>query len=169
MKIVGVDLGIKKVALGFVTDGKVMGTEAYDSNSSLRTRQLMDISDYVYNEVRYCEPDYVFIESTIIGNNRKYSIKLAETMGAVLSGLGQLQTEQDFDVLTVNNKTWKKAVIGNGNALKSAVRGYLDGIAPYADLCGGDQDRYDAAVVGLYGWGLTNSVDQLRSVSGSER
>ena len=121
MKVVGVDLGIKKIALSYVQDGKLTGTEAYESHSLVRTTQLMDIGDYVYSEVKYYRPAYVFIEGVIIGNNRKYSIRLAETMGAVLANLGLLQTEEDLDVVPVNNKAWKLKTIGNGNATK--IRG----------------------------------------------
>ena len=159
MRVVGIDLGIKKVALAYVKGAALLGTEAYESHSLLRTAQLMDLGDYVYSEVKYYNPAYVFIESTIIGNNRKYSIRLAETMGAVLAGLGLLQTEMPFDVVPVNNKAWKMKTIGNGNATKTAVRDYIDGIQEaYAGLCAGDQDRYDAAAIGLYGWRLQHDA-----------
>lgn len=167
MRVVGIDLGIHKVALSFVKKGMLIGTEAYVTHANLRTQQLMDLSDYVYSEVKYFNPGFVFIESTLIGNNRKYSIRLAETMGACLSGLGLLQTEQLFDVVEVNNKTWKLHTVGNGNATKIEVRNHIDGIQEaYSGLCGGDQDRYDAAAIGLYGWTLQHTstailVDQL--------
>ena len=155
MRVVGVDLGIKKVALAYVSKGKLLGSEAYESHSLMRTQQLMDISDFVYSEVKYAKPGYVFIEATLIGNNRKYSIKLAETMGAVLSGLGLLQTEMLLDVVPVNNKAWKMTMLGNGNATKLAIRQYVDELdEAYGGLCGDDQDRYDAAVIGLYGYRL---------------
>jgi Holliday junction resolvasome RuvABC endonuclease subunit len=149
------------VALSYVKKGTLIGTEAYESHSLMRTQQLMDLSDYVYSEVKYYRPAYVFIEATLIGNNRKYSIRLAETMGACLSGLGLLQTEHEFDVVPVNNKSWKLHTVGNGNATKIAVRDYIDGIQEaYSGLCGGDQDRYDAAAIGLYGWTLQHTTSQ---------
>ena len=167
MRVVGIDLGIAKVALSFVKKGTLLGTEAYQSHSMLLTHQLMDLGDYLYSEVKYFKPAYVFIEATIIGNNRKYSIRLAETMGAALCQLGLLQTEQLFDVVPVNNKSWKLHTVGDGNATKTAVRNYIDGIQEaYSGLCGDDQDRYDAAAIGLYGWHLQHTsaaslVDQL--------
>jgi Holliday junction resolvasome RuvABC endonuclease subunit len=161
MRVVGVDLGIKKVAVSYVENGVLTGTEAYESHALERTTQLMDIGDYVYSEVKYYRPTYVFIESTIIGNNRKYSIRLAETMGSVLAHLGLLQTEEDLDVVPVNNKAWKLKTIGNGNATKTAVQDYIDGIrGAYAGLCGGDQDRYDAAAIGLYGWTIQHEATE---------
>ncbi len=153
MRVVGIDLGIKKVAIAYVKKGKLLGTEAYESHSMLRTEQLMDISDYVYSEVKYFHPAYVFIEDVLMGNNHKYSIQLAETKGAVLSGLGLLQTEQPFDVHCVNVGAWKKATVGNGHASKDDVQQWVrEANEAYSGLCGGDQDRYDAAAIGLYGW-----------------
>jgi Holliday junction resolvasome RuvABC endonuclease subunit len=162
LRVVGIDLGIKKVALAYVKKGKLLGTEAYESHSMLRTEQLMDISDYVYSEVKYFHPAYVFIEDTLMGNNSKYSIQLSQTMGAVLSGMGLLQTELPFDVHCVNNKAWKKAMIGNGNADKSSVVSWIEQQSEaYSVLCGGDQDRYDAAAIGLYGEKLRLVADHL--------
>jgi len=159
MKLCGIDLGIKKVAISYVEDTKLVGTEAYESRSPMRTQQLMDLSDFVYESVHHYGAGLVVIEDTLIGNNRKYSIQLSQTMGAVLAGLGLLQSETPLDVLTVDNKKWKKGTVGNGNADKHAIRYWVDECDPaYAELCGGDQDRYDAAAVGLYGWHLHSTA-----------
>lgn len=156
-RVMGIDLGIHKVAYALWDDGPtLLGAEAYEAQVTLRPesrpRELMDIGDFVYEAAHHTKPDYVFIEDTLIGNNRKYSIQLAQVMGSVLSSLGLLATEQEVEVFTVNVSTWKKQVVGNGNASKSLVKNYIDVVhSAYAVLCEGDQDRYDAACIGLYG------------------
>jgi Holliday junction resolvasome RuvABC endonuclease subunit len=111
--------------------------------------------------------DQVWIEDTIIGNNRKYSIKLAQVMGAVLSHLGQIRLNTGCDVRLVDNKSWKREIVGNGNSDKAAVRDYIDVTHPaYAALCGDDQDLYDAACIGLYGILICNRARGLKLESG---
>lgn len=146
MRIVGVDLGIRKIAWALWEDGILKETWAFESSAETRQQELREVADTLYSEVLAVEPQYVFIEDTLIGNNRKYSIKLSQTMGAVLAALA------DRDVYLVNNTTWKKQVVGSGNAHKNTVRNYIiQRSSAYAVLCGYDQDRFDAACIGYYG------------------
>ena len=96
-----------------------------------------------------------------MGNNRKYSLALAETKGAVLGSLSHLRPA--CDIRTVNVKAWKKEVVGNGNAGKEQVSNYIVATHPaYAAVCDGDQDRIDATCVALYGLRITSRVRELR-------
>lgn len=148
MKIIGVDLGIRKVAYSVWDDDLLTETAAYESNAGTRQGELMDCADELYSVVRDYKPDFVVIEETLLGNNVKYSIKLAQMMGACLVRMAELEQ----DVISVNVSQWKKAVLGNGNAGKDAVREYISGVDnAYSDLCGWDQDRFDAACIGYYG------------------
>lgn len=157
MRVMGIDLGIKKVAYAlwaqvYDEEPTLLGAEAYESHAPARHTQLHDLGDWVYDAVHHTKPDYVFIEDTLIGNNRKYSIQLAQTMGAVQYGLGLASLEQELEVFTVNVSTWKAQVVGDGRASKTSVKNYIDVThSAYAVVCEGDQDRYDAACVGLYG------------------
>jgi len=57
---------------------------------------------------------------------------------------------------------WKKEVCGKGNADKQFVREWLESAYPsYAALCGCNQDRVDAACIGLYGVKLADRSRQL--------
>lgn len=157
-RVMGIDLGIKKVAYALWEDGprggnqQLLGAEAYESHAPDRPTQLMDLGDFIYEAAHHTHLDYVFIEDTLIGNNRKYSIQLAQTMGSVLSSLALLRAEAGVEIFTVNVSTWKKQVVGNGNAAKTLVKNHIDVVhSAYAVLCEGDQDRYDAACIGLYG------------------
>lgn len=153
MNIVGIDLGIKKIALSYWEGDILKWTDAYESSSSYRPQELLDVGDFAYDTLKHGgETDYVFIEDTLIGNNRKYSIALAQTMGAVLASLALLQAEDYFGIYTVNVSTWKKEVLGAGNASKDTIRDYIySSHSAYSVLCGSDQDRFDAACIGYYG------------------
>ena len=171
-RVMGIDLGIRKVAYAlwarvYDEEPTLLGAEAYESPEPSRPQQLRDLGDFIYDAAHHTKPDYVFIEETLIGNNRKYSIALAQTMGAVMYGLGLHQTESDLDIFTVNVSTWKKQVVGNGNASKTLVKNYIDVThSAYAVVCGGDQDRYDAACVGLYGLSVHDRARVLSAASG---
>lgn len=164
MKVMGIDLGIHKVAVAVWEDGVLLGTDAYET-VGLRHDELMNISDFVYCAVKDSEADHVFIEDTLVGNNIKYSIQLSEAKGAILSSLGLYCTEHYLGVYLVNNKTWKKDVLGNGNADKDKVRIWVDGQgSEYSLLCGDDQDRYDAACIGYYGTLIAERAGVLADV-----
>jgi Holliday junction resolvasome RuvABC endonuclease subunit len=169
MRIVGIDLGIRKVAVAHLQDDMLVATEAYASTEYLRTTQLMDLGHWVSAMVAECDADLVAIEEPLVGNNRRYSLRIAEVFGALLAQLGELQQERQLDVVSVNVQNWKKQLLGKGNATKLSVREYIDGVdEAYADICGDDQDRYDAAAIGLYGWRL-HATAQLSIIRANER
>jgi len=149
--VVGVDLGIHKIALTYLSLGQQV-SEVYESHSKHRDLQLLELGAYVHDFALLHDADMVWIEDVLIGNNRKYSIGLAQTLGAVLSDLGQVRLHNGLDTRLVNNKTWKKHLLGNGNASKDDVKNYIREVhSEYAPLCGDDQDLFDATCIALYG------------------
>ena len=174
---VGVDLGIAKIAWAIHDGEKITGTGALNSGVGHRGEQIYRAVDYLDALVdELCQSHYgedvainVFIEEPLIGNNRKYSMQIAQVYGAVLAQLAYHSMEGVRDsrypwvsVYGVNVGTWKKQVLGNGHADKEEIKNYIrvtyDG---YADLCGHDQDRYDAACVCLYGVLVAARADTL--------
>lgn len=153
MKVLGVDLGIRKAAVAAFHGESLITAEAFEAENTLpRDVQLRAVGSFVREFAVLGEVDSVWIEDTIIGNNRRYSIRLAETKGAVMAALSEERLKNGVDVRLVDNKTWKKHVVGNGNADKDTVQNYIrDTRSGYAPLCGDDQDIYDAACIGLYG------------------
>jgi len=168
LKIIGVDLGIRKIAWA-VWDGDILvETMAYESQRTLRHEQLVDLQTiFMSSAIHHHQPDHVFIEDTLIGNNRKFSIQLSQTMGAVLAGLGLVSqisalTNHPMGVYLVHNTAWKKELLEKGNAGKELVRDYIySRDSAYAELCGYDQDRFDAACIGYYGVVIANRAVDL--------
>lgn len=167
MNLIGIDLGIYKVALALFTEDKLSHTQVYEADHDIpRDHQLAEIGSFVSNAALLHNADSVWVEDVLAGNNIKYSLSLAETKGAVLTSLHPLRPYNGCDIRTVNVGTWKKEVIGNGNASKDQVKDYIYVTHPaYAPLCGDDQDLCDAACVGLYGLLITSGAKDLQLTS----
>jgi Holliday junction resolvasome RuvABC endonuclease subunit len=160
MTLMGVDLGIRKVAC-FVP-GDVPGAHVLDltDTGASRALQLVELSSFVHDVAGLHQVDQVWIEDTLIGNNRKYSIRLTEVRGAVMAALAL-----SADVQLVNVATWKAQVVGDGHASKDAVRDYIHVThSDYAAVCGDDQDLYDSCCIALYGQQTRSRASGLRLV-----
>ena len=69
----GVDLGIHKVAI-FLWDGDLPHTMAWSAPDGYnRATQLHHLAGYVRDMATTFDTDVVWIEDTLVGNNRKYS------------------------------------------------------------------------------------------------
>jgi Holliday junction resolvasome RuvABC endonuclease subunit len=163
MNLIGIDLGVHKIALACFTNDALVWADAHEApREQARDLQLRELASFASEIATLHGAESVWIEDTIIGNNRKYSIGLAQSMGAVLSAMAQLRLSQGLDTRVVDNKTWKKDVVGSGNADKTAIKHYIDVTHPsYAPLCGADEDLYDAACVGLYGLATMERASHL--------
>lgn len=155
----GVDLGIHKIAC-FVA-GESPGAHVLEvPKTHSRAYQLLELSSFVHDMAGLHDVDQVWIEDTLVGNNRKYSIQLTEVRGAVMASLAL-----HADVQLVNVATWKAQVVGDGHASKDAVRDYIHVThSAYAALCGENQDLYDAACISIYGRQIRERASGLRLV-----
>jgi Holliday junction resolvasome RuvABC endonuclease subunit len=161
--VMGVDLGIHKIAVALFSQTALVHAQGFTSDSTLRDVQLHELGMVAQGLAMSHQADSIWIEDTLVGNNRKYSMQLAEAKGAVLSALSHLRGGQGTDIRLVNVGTWKKQVCGNGHASKEQVRNYITESHPsYAPLCEGDQDLYDAACIGLYGLQILARAEHLR-------
>lgn len=94
-------------------------------------------------------PVYGFIESAVVGRGGVRSTMVqCYTSGAIQGAL----YEQGIPTQIANVSSWKKQVVGKGNATKEDVGEYLRLRWPaiYART-GGNQDAIDASCIALYG------------------
>jgi len=173
MTLVGIDLGVHKIACSVfieVDAGYALYLAAdFSSQAAERDIQLMELAAFAHDTCQSQGADAVWIEKPILGNNRKYSLQLAETFGAVCAGLARERLQSGMDIRSVDNKAWKKQVIGSGNASKDDIRNYIHDVHPaYALLCGEDQDRFDACGIGLYGLQITARARDLHLAEAPE-
>ena len=157
MNLLGIDLGIRKIAIAAFDKGVLVDAASFVSVAEDRAFQLRELSLIAQSLAILHHAEAAWIEDTLVGNNRKYSLQLTELKGAVMSSLFTL------DVRTVNVQTWKREVVGNAHASKDQVRDYIHVThGAYAPLCGDDQDRYDATCIGLYGLLITERARGLQ-------
>lgn len=157
--VIGIDLGIRKLAYAIWTDGELHLTGAYEAEAGFRQGELHKIAEYMLALVESFEEDLlIVIEEPLVGNNVKYSMKISQTYGAVLAALDW----DDMEVIAAPVGTWKKQVVGNGHASKEEIKNYLGVVNErYPAMCGHDQDQYDAACIGLYGVMLSARAEGL--------
>ena len=154
----GIDLGVRKVALSICSDGVVTVADDYEvTNLIHRQDQLALLAAWVMQYVRPCE--YVFIEEPLVGRGVRTSMQISQTCGAILGALGRHKTVQ---AQLVDNKMWKKSIVGSGNASKNDIKNWLKTQHPtYYSQCGENQDRIDACCIGLYGCELLTRAESL--------
>ncbi|MFE9742938.1 hypothetical protein [Streptomyces sp. NPDC006477] len=92
---------------------------------------------------------FVFQERPLMSNMNPHStIVQALVGGAAIAAAEECMCQADL----VNVQTWKKLVVGKGNASKPEVSEWVHENWPVAyDLAGGDQDLLDAAAINRHG------------------
>jgi len=145
--VCGIDLGARKVAISTFVDGELTLAQSLEVPKTTRARELRTLGEWTFGYTKIA--NYAFVEEPLIGRGVRSSLQIAQTAGAVMSAMGGLLA---IDSRFVDNKTWKKQVVGNGNASKEMIEEWLKRTHPaYAALCGSNQDRIDAACIGIYG------------------
>jgi Holliday junction resolvasome RuvABC endonuclease subunit len=91
---------------------------------------------------------HVYMEAPVVGRSIGPTIIQAQVGGAVMAAA----QNAGVPLHLVNNMTWKKRVLGKGNASKPEVADLLRGIWPEAYAASsGDQDLIDACAINRYG------------------
>lgn len=147
MWTIGIDLGVRSLHVAVIDD--------YDKlwvNSYVLPRQYER-----YQELRYCskflhdtvghKSAKVYIEEPVVAGarNLRTSLQMAQLAGALMSTVIQ-------PAYFVEVTSWKKKVVGSGNASKEDVALWLkEHHMDYSAACEGDQNKVDATCIALYG------------------
>lgn len=145
--ILGVDIGVRKVAVFGHTDVVTMAY-AFHSAPAARHTELKHLQFKMMELISGID-EYValVIEEPPFVNNRRTFMQLAQTTGMLLS-----LPVAGYMVPVAN---WKQRTVGKGNASKADVASWLEREFPrHYELCNGDQDLYDAAAIHHYGLGI---------------
>jgi Holliday junction resolvasome RuvABC endonuclease subunit len=169
VNLIGIDLGVHKIAMALFINNELADAISWEAPYNIpRDRQLRELAGVAYDWGLGHDADQIWVEEPLMGNNHKYSLAISELKGAVLSHLNVLRS-RGCDIRTVNVSSWKREVVGKGNATKEQVSNYIDATHPdYAPFCDGDQDRIDACCVGLYGLRISARADGLRLAEPSQ-
>lgn len=153
--IIGIDPASTKLAAVALSGDKF--AVLYDKNlgksggqSCSRAAKMIErfIVQTVPKELSW-EPIYAFIESPIVGRGGvKTTMVQAYTSGAIQAVLYELR----IPTQTANVSSWKKHVVGKGNATKDDVAAWLRLRRPALFAASsGVQDIIDAACIAIYG------------------
>jgi Holliday junction resolvasome RuvABC endonuclease subunit len=147
MSILGLDVSTSKIAIATLSlDGYVVVELTSKLKSwEARLKELyLQLLPWVASNVS--PDDLVCIEDIPLVQNRQSLIKLVH----VLAMCRVVFMEHDMDVFTVNVKTWKKDVIGDGGADKDKVKAMAIKILG-KDISKLSQDAIDALMIAKWG------------------
>ena len=147
MSILGLDVSTSKIAIATLSlDGyNVVELTSKLKSWEARLKELYtQLLPWVASNVS--PDDLVCIEDIPLVQNRQTLIKLVH----VLAMCRVVFMEHDVEVFTVNVKTWKKDVIGDGGADKDKIRAMAIKILG-KDISKLSQDAVDALMVAKWG------------------
>ena len=147
MSILGLDISTSKIAIATLSlDGYVVVELTSKLKSwEARLKELyLQLLPWVASNVS--PDDLVCIEDIPLVQNRQSLIKLVH----VLAMCRVVFMEHDIDVFTVNVKTWKKDVIGDGGADKDKIKAMAIKILG-KDISKLSQDAIDALMIAKWG------------------
>lgn len=143
----GVDYGVRRVALAVIDAGghrvdEVLLGECGDVDA------IDTLAESCWNVLTREHADVVVVEYPIVGMSR--NLRVGIRMGMVAGAIIAASRQAGCEVTTVEPATWKKAVIGAGNASKDDVANWLARHHPtYHSACA-SQDTIDATCLALY-------------------
>lgn len=147
-KVVGIDPSSKKLA--FCTTDLSKGVPELHTVSL--PEGIRRATGCAYREAfsffQYGGQEVVYMEAPVVGRSIHPTIVQAQVGGAVMAAADSAGVKLHL----VNNMSWKKKVVGKGNASKEEVASWLQQFWPSAyDVAEKDQDLIDACGVNRFG------------------
>ena len=141
----GIDCSSKAVHIAILDDVEnLVQLKKYASKEKVAEDRFYEILDQVYDDLSIINISAAAIESAIYIQNAKATIAIASVVAGVKYGLHR----SSISFKAVDNNTWKRQVLGRGNAKKSDIMDFA------VDLWGDrfpEQDYADAACIALWG------------------
>lgn len=146
MRIWGIDCDSKKIAIVCFEDKRLKNWVFMKSNEQKVDERIFDLYQG-FDKILETQPkpDKIIIEESLFLNNFWSSRVITEIIGdcKLCCKLHSVPVE------TVINSSWKKVVIGKGNATKKQIEEFA--IEKFSELIGEEQDVLDASCIGLWG------------------
>lgn len=137
MRVIGIDLGVRSLHIS--SKARCWSIIAPKTQ---RSEELQFLAQSL-SETFHKDEIYAFVEEPVVAGARniRTSLQMAQVCGVVLSAL-------NGEVVPVS--TWKKAVVGKGNASKDEVKEWL--FNSKRDFpASAKQDHIDATCIRIYG------------------
>lgn len=163
--VIGLDPSSKKIALSISVDGGPPLLRHRILAAGNVPHACLQSFRYVRDVVREYRAQghrvFIFIEEPVVGRGGvRSTLSQTKTHGAMLAGA---QSGGAF-VSSVNNQSWKKRVVGSGNAGKPQIKQWVAENWPYLlQEAKGDQDLIDAGCIMKYGLDVVKTRDRIAS------
>lgn len=145
-KIMGVDCDSNKIAIVCMDkSGRIKNHVLLISHEKDSKKKLVALIDMFKTQLKGISPDVVYIEDSIFIQNYKTSKVISEVIGNIKYN----SAYEGIDCCAIAVTTWKKMVVGKGNAKKEDVAFFVD--KKYPELKSEMQDIKDACCICLAG------------------
>ena len=142
--IAGFDCSSKAIHLSLIDeDENVIGLEKFESKDKDYETRFYEILDKFEAYTGIIDISTAAIESAIYIQNAKATIAIASVVAGVKLQLHRSGTP----FASVDNKVWKKIIVGKGNAKKSDIMAFA--ISKWGEVFP-EQDYADAACIALW-------------------
>ena len=147
MSVIGLDVSTSKLAIATLPLEGYSVVELISKSRSWETRLKELYTQFLpWVQENVSQDDLVCIEDIPLVQNRQSLIKLVH----VLAMCRVVFMHHDMEIFTVNVKTWKKDVIGDGGADKDKVKAMAIKILGQ-DVSKLSQDSIDALMIAKWG------------------
>lgn len=145
MKIVGIDADSKKIAAVIFENDQLESWHLMESKNKDTQERIFELYFQFESFIKSKKPGKIFIEESIFCQNFLTSKAITEVLAncKLLCKLNLVPFEM------VQNKTWKKHIIGNGNATKEDIKKFV--VKKYPQLEKEPQDIADALCICMWG------------------
>lgn len=146
-KYIGIDFSSKNIAIAFVSiNSNKFGVDYHYIKTN--KKDFYERLFYLFKEFKYfldnAQVYYAYIEQPVIAMRHKSVRMVNQVSGMLLT----LMMEYNITFGEVHNKTWKKVVVGNGNATKKEIMEYVQKTYQLNKI---SQDVADAICILEYG------------------
>ena len=142
--IAGFDCSSKTIHLSLIDeDEKLVGLEKFESKDKDYETRFYEILDKFEAYSGIIDISTAAIESAIYIQNAKATIAIASVVAGVKLQLHRSGTP----FASVDNKVWKKIIVGKGNAKKSDIMAFA--VSKWGEVFP-EQDYADAACIALW-------------------
>lgn len=143
--VAGIDYGVSRIAIvlpyaGVFLDVKLTPGDDFGA--------LDVLAETAFNTLTQAHAEVVAIEASILGMSR--NVRTARSLARVEGALAVAARQAGAQVVSAEPATWKKAVVGVGNADKQAVSRWLERHHPNWHGNCHTQDLIDATCLALF-------------------
>lgn len=162
--VIGLDPSSKKIAVAISVNGRkpTVKTKVLSKDNPTACHEAeVWVKELVRSLRKPGVKVYLFVEDPVVGRGgARSTIMQALVQGGMLAG----GIAGGAEVHKVNNSSWKKRVVGNGNMGKPGIKDWVRQNWPaYYLLSGGDQDLIDAGCILKYGQGVVEMKTRIEA------